>query len=390
MLKILVFSPNAVENGRGGEISSMELAAGLQKFSKVTFVDTNIFFGKRLLSRRAIDNKLKGVTNRWRLKFANLHILNWNFSFPYLWEVLKLYRRFRENNVFYYSISDIKMNLMFIFYSLINRNLKFIIGYRKPLYSEKKFSIYNLKYRISILLLSLFKKRFYHHTLSIHAKNFLKIFYEPNTITKIVHGIKLDKFKGNEFGKKNTQTLNFIYVGHLIDIPKGVDVLLNGINQFLEENSNLDIFFEFYGVGPLEFKLTELQKKFPKFIKYHGYVGYDEIPECYKRNDVLLFSSRREPFPRVIMEALAANCIILCSRTIGSVEMLHGKDFAIFLNELSPQEIKKNLLEIYRLWKENPSKFVELQKSAKKFVFENYSFTRELKGFKTLINQIIT
>ena len=34
MVKVLVFSPLALENGRGGEISSMELAAGLNKYLK--------------------------------------------------------------------------------------------------------------------------------------------------------------------------------------------------------------------------------------------------------------------------------------------------------------------------------------------------------------------
>ena len=41
MLNLFVFSPIALEIGRGGEISSMELAAGLQDFYKVTFIDTN-------------------------------------------------------------------------------------------------------------------------------------------------------------------------------------------------------------------------------------------------------------------------------------------------------------------------------------------------------------
>ena len=48
MAKIIIFSPNIVEFGRGGEISSMELASGLNKFYDVSFIDTNISPGEKL------------------------------------------------------------------------------------------------------------------------------------------------------------------------------------------------------------------------------------------------------------------------------------------------------------------------------------------------------
>ena len=35
MVNILIFAPFALENGRGGEISAMELAVGLQRFYNI-------------------------------------------------------------------------------------------------------------------------------------------------------------------------------------------------------------------------------------------------------------------------------------------------------------------------------------------------------------------
>ena len=347
MAKIIIFSPNIVEFGRGGEISSMELASGLNKFYDVSFIDTNISPGEKLLSKETIQKKLQGTEIYFRMKFATFHLGNWTFNFPYPGGVLKLFKKIKKNNIIYTSYSDLKTILIFIISNIFFRNTKLIIGYRKPLFSKKLFSIYNLKYRISLLLISFVKKRVYHHALSFNAKKFLQKFFPNKKVIHIIHGIKLDGFIDSDLTKKQKNVLNFLYVGELIDIPKGFGVLIKGINQFLEENKNLKVFFEFCGLGPLDSKLKELERKFPNYIKYHGYVSNDIIPEIYKRNDVFLFSSRREPFPRVIMEALAGNLIILCSKTIGSIELLKGKEFAFFLEELTPEEIKEKILEIY-------------------------------------------
>ncbi|MFX1390326.1 MAG: glycosyltransferase family 4 protein [Promethearchaeota archaeon] len=389
MLKLLLFSPNSVEYGRGGEISSMELATGLNKYYDTIFVDTNVSPGERLLSKKAIEIKLNGVKKRYRIKYANFTLGNWIFSFPYPWEILNLYRRIKNTDIIYTSYSDLKNTILFILASLIYRRTNFIIGYRKPLYSGKFFSIYNLKYRASILLLSLFKKRIYHHALSNHAKKYLEQFYETEKVIYITHGIKLDDFIDDGMLKKNREVLNFLYVGHLIEIPKGFNTLLSGIKELLEENKNLKLHFEICGLGPLQSKLKELEKIYPEYIKYLGYISNEKISEIYKRNDVFLFSSRREPFPRVLMEALAGNLIVICSKTIGSVELLKKQDFAFFLNELTPKEFKEKIFEVYRLWEKNNQKFLELQNIAKKYVFDNFSHEIELKEFKALIDKIL-
>ena len=388
MLNLLIFCPNALENGRGGELSSIELASGLQKYFQVTFFDTNIITGQKLLSKEAIEKKMEGVKKRFRIKFATINILNRTFTFPYPWEVIKLFKTIKRMNIIYSSLSSFKFDLIFILFSLLNRRARYIIGYRKPLHTEKFFSFYNIKYRISILFYSLFKKKFYHHTISQHAKRFLHNFYDPKKVNHIIHGINLDDYIDNGKEKKREDLISFIYVGHLDDIHKGVGILLNGIKKFLEENKNLKIFFEFCGKGPLESNIKELEKRFPRYIRYNGYLNSNDLIDAYKRNDIFLFSSRREPFGRVIIEALAANLVILCSKTIGSIEILKGRDFAFFLPELSPQAICEKILELYNLWKENPKKIKELQNNAKQFALQNYTVSKEIEKFYELIKKI--
>ncbi len=388
MLNILIISSLALENGRGGEISSIELASGLKKSYKVILMDTNIFIGKGLLSKEVINKKLEGLNQRGRIKFATLNIFNKTFSFPYPWEVIKLFKLIKKNDIIYSPFSTVKLNLIILFASLIFRRVKFIIGFRKPLYSDKLLSQYNLKNRISILLFSLFKKRFYYHTISEHAKKFLKNFYKPNRIYHIIHGIELENYNKKISISENNDKLRFIYVGHLDNPHKGVGILLDAIEMLLNEHQNLKIFFEFCGSGPLEEKLRILKNKFPKFINYNGYISNELIAHYYKRNDIFLFTSKREPFGRVIIEALASELIIICSKTIGSVEILKGKNFAFFLEELDAKIIKEKIFEIYNTWLKDPDKFRQLKKSAKDYAFQNYSVSQEILSFKNLIEGV--
>jgi len=388
MIKVLIISPFSLEYGRGGELSSIELATGLQKYFRITLIDTNRLLSEKTLSDIAIKKKLKGLKVKSRIKFATIKVFNRNLDFPFPWEVLRLYRTVKMNDIIYFSTSNFKMDLMLMMFSLLHKQAKFIIGYRKPLYSEKLLSLYNFKYRLSILFFSLLKRRFYHHTISYHAKKFLDNFYNPKKVIHIIHGINLKFYKDKEIKKRKNDTLKFLYVGYLDDVHKGIGVLLNAIEQLLENNRNLKLSFEFCGVGPLESELKKLEKKFPQLIKYNGYVSNDKISQYYKRNDIFLFSSRREPFGRVIVEALAAQLLILCSKTYGSIEILSGKKFALFFRELNPGAIIEKIYEIYNLWITNPKKIKELQRLAKEYAFQNFSFSKELEMFKTLIKKI--
>jgi len=385
----MILSPLSLENGRGGEISSMELAAGLNKYHKITLIDTNIIFNKNLLSKGSILKKLDGVERNDRIKFATLKIFNKHFTFPYFRDIFRLYKKIKNCNIIYTSNFTIKTNLLLVLFNLLHRNGRFLIGHRKPLYSEKLFSIYNLKNRASFLLFSIFKKRFYHHTISYHAKKFLENFISSNKITHIVHGIDLYDYADDSMVKKQDQKLNFIYVGYLDDIHKGVNVLLDGIEKIIEKDHKLDLFFEFCGEGPLENRLKKLQEKFPGYIRYNGYVNNEIISDYYKRNDVFLFTSRREPFGRVLIEALASNLLIICTKTFGSIEVLKNKKFAFFLNDLDADLIKDKIIGILELWKEKIKDLRELQKLAKIYAFQNFDFKIELEMFKELISKIM-
>lgn len=388
MINVFIFNPLGLENGRGGEISAIELASGLKKFYNITLMDTNVILNEILLSRQSIVKRLRDLKKIGRIKFATFKFLNKVFTFPYPNEIFRLYRIIRNNDIIYTSNFTIKTNLIFILFNLLHRKSILIIGHRKPLFSEKVFSIYNLKNRISILLFTVFKKRILHHTISAHAKIFLEKFFSQNRVVHITHGVELDNYYNNFSIQKSDDRLNFIYVGYLDDVHKGIAVLLDGIEKIIKEKPNLKIFFEFCGAGPLESRLKSLEKKYPEYIKYNGYINNRRIFEYYKRNDVFLFTSRREPFGRVMIEALASKLLILCTKTYGSIEVLKDKKFAYFIPKLNSENIKNKIYLIYQFWEEELNNFRELQELAQNYAYQNYSFLKELNMFKMLIDRI--
>jgi len=338
-MKILIYSPLALENGRGGEISSIELAAGLNNYYFVSLIDSNRVIGEPLLSKKAITKKLRGLVKSNRIKYLTLNVFNRNFSLPNPREILKLFRAVKRNDIIYTTLYNTTNIFLFILFSIMHKRAKFIVGFRKPLTSNKFLSLYNIKYRFSILLLTVFRKQFYIHTISSHAKKFLENFYKPDRVKHIIHGVELENYQQSETNEKSKQILKFIYVGHLDDVHKGVGVLINAIRTILEKKSKLPIFFEFCGRGPLEQKIRELEVDYPKYVKFHGYVNTDIVHEYYKKNEIFLFTSRREPFGRVLIEALAAKLLIICTKTYGSIEVLHNKEFAYFLNDLNSENV---------------------------------------------------
>jgi len=387
-MKILIYSPLALENGRGGEISSIELAAGLNKYYHVSLIDSNRVIGEPLLSKKVIEKKLKGLEKANRINYLTLNVFNRNFSLPNPREILKLNKAVKENDIIYTTLFNTTNIFLFILFNIMHKKAKFIVGFRKPLTSDKFLSLYNIKYRFSILLLTVFKKRFHIHTISKHAKKFLENFLKPNRVNHIIHGVELEDYQQSETYEKSRDVLKFIYVGHLDDVHKGLGVLINAIRTILEEKSKLPIFFEFCGRGPLEKKIRELEADYPKYVKFHGYVNTDIVHEYYKKNDIFLFTSRREPFGRVLIEALAANLLIICTKTYGSIEVLRNKEFAFFLEDLNSENVRNKIDFLYHLWRENPNKIRQLQQLAKDYAFENYSFNIELEMFKNLIEDL--
>ena len=100
-MKILIYSPLALENGRGGEISAIELAAGLSMYYSVQLIDSNRMISKKILSKEVIEKKLKGLDKTKNIKYLTLNVFKRNFSIPRPRQILSLLKEIKKSDIIY-------------------------------------------------------------------------------------------------------------------------------------------------------------------------------------------------------------------------------------------------------------------------------------------------
>ncbi len=132
-------------------------------------------------------------------------------------------------------------------------------------------------------------------------------FSRPRVITVLPNA--LPKLATVTFGSRpTTLPLRFTSAG-ILEERKNLAMLIEIMAAFRPDQAHLNI----YGVGPLEKQLADLVKTLgtEKQISFRGWS--DDIQAIWNSSDLLLFPSRHEGSPNVVLEALAAGIAVLAS-----------------------------------------------------------------------------
>ncbi len=143
----------------------------------------------------------------------------------------------------------------------------------------------------------------------------------------------LQKNRKSNFRKKyNLKRDDFIilYVGRPV-ARKGFKVLLNLWDKGLKSSKDTSLFL----CGCNENDVKKEIKKLPKNIFSLGFV--DNIEEIYENSDVLILPSFHEGFPYAVLEALAANCIVVGNNVLGIKSIIKNNfnGFLVTNNDIS-------------------------------------------------------
>jgi glycosyltransferase involved in cell wall biosynthesis len=133
------------------------------------------------------------------------------------------------------------------------------------------------------------------------------------------NGIRVEKSKYSILKSGN----RVIFCARL-DRRKGVDKFIELAQAFQTSKLN----FEIYGPdgGELPLVLKSIEKMGPTGnLKYHGSIKSEHVQDLLKEADLLVLPSRDEPFPMVILEALAVGTHVLVMPSCGFAKTL--KDF---------------------------------------------------------------
>lgn len=115
--------------------------------------------------------------------------------------------------------------------------------------------------------------------------------------------------------KPVNKTIKILYVGRL-SLEKNVAMLIRAVRSLANDLELLII-----GAGPEEESLKRLAQGDQR-IRFQGAKLHEELIDLYRDADIFVLSSNTESFGKVLIEAGAAGCAIIATRTAGAVSIL--------------------------------------------------------------------
>jgi glycosyltransferase involved in cell wall biosynthesis len=195
------------------------------------------------------------------------------------------------------------------------------IIYRKPFVTQTHGMIIS-DGRLNTRILDFFITR---PLINKSQSNFVLTEKELNTISKLKiksptrilpNGINV----GSSNNSKSNQQKRIIFCSRL-EKRKGIEKFIKLANSFKESSME----FEIYGPdgGELELVKSEISSRnFDGFLKYKGALQTQKVQEVLLETDLLVLPSKDEPFPMVILEALAVGTPVLIMPSCGFAKEL--------------------------------------------------------------------
>lgn len=181
---------------------------------------------------------------------------------------------------------------------------------------------------------------------------------ERRKIEVMGHGIDSEKFKiQNGKIKKTNQNSKFkiLSPGRISPI-KDQETLIEAIDILVNQKNIKEIEVKFLGT-PLQKeekvyfeKLKNLvrEKRLENYIKFLGGVSHNEMPEYYQNSDLIVNLSGFGGLDKVVLEAMACNCLVLTSNEAFSPIL----DKKYLFRKKDPQDLAEKIINLRRKGKD--------------------------------------
>lgn len=174
--------------------------------------------------------------------------------------------------------------------------------------------------------------------------------------TEYIPGIGLDlkKFKNNYDRNKIRQELKiskdavlFLSVGEL-NKNKNHETVIKALADSIKKSSK-EIYYVIAGKGVLKEYLSDLANHLgiEQQVKLVGF--RNDIPAFFASADIFLFPSQREGLSVALMEAMASELPVLCSRIRGNTDLIDDKMGGYLFNPMDVDDVKKTIEKVLQL-----------------------------------------
>lgn len=159
--------------------------------------------------------------------------------------------------------------------------------------------------------------------------NIVKKYRENYSVDNLIYCVP--DFAGEEFAEYDLNIekdkIIFLNVGS-IDKRKGQDVLVNTIRRLPQQYFDKCCFVFAGKVGDQDIynEIVNLKDEYPEQVKILGQVTQDEIKNIYMQVDAVVCTSRDDPMPVFLTEAMIFSKPVICSCNTGTYSLIVNKE----------------------------------------------------------------
>lgn len=158
---------------------------------------------------------------------------------------------------------------------------------------------------------------------------------KPEKIKIVPWVVDLNRFHASRISSSWARKLGLteqdfvvLFVGRFIP-EKGILELLATVPELLQRHPDRKLRFVFFGEGPLEHEIRGMANRYPKAIRIHSFVPYEELPDIHRLATVFVLPSKpgykiAEQFGFVLIESMATGVPVLTT-SAGSIRDVVGE-----------------------------------------------------------------
>lgn len=165
------------------------------------------------------------------------------------------------------------------------------------------------------------------------------------------------------------------YAGRMIP-EKGVDALLYAFSKLENKNTVLIL----AGDGAL---FEEIKAKNIKGVYQLGKIDFDHVIALLRITDIFCLASRSEGFSTAVLEAVAARCYVITTKTGGTKELISGEEYGTLMDTNEEKEVAFALNDAVN----SPEKRKKAIENAYKRLDENFTWIKTVDKLTEIIKE---
>jgi glycogen(starch) synthase len=205
--------------------------------------------------------------------------------------------------------------------------------------------------------------------------------------SEVIHGgVPSGKFHAAVRHQSKSQPLRILYAGQ-ISADRGLHTVIEALGQIapdLQSRVTLSV----VGGGQPGY-LNQVKERVEKLgltekVIFLGMIPHEQMPDLYKRHDILVFPSiRQEGLPLTMVEAMMAGCAVLTTGSGGAMEIAALADLPLFPKN-DPLELSRLLTRLIA----NRVEVAGIASRGQEVALREFSFDRMMERFSATLIRI--